>query len=201
MRTMRDRDVSSLVQLLPPRVATALMETPGACVAGGFVRDGLTGYGAKDIDLFCPRDAVHDLAERLGGSYFAAVSKLAMTWPPFGVADVRPVQLVTGSCADTPAKVLADFDFTVCQGALFFADGWLGVCSDRFYDDLREKRLTYTGQPGSDLIGHMLRLVARGYVANRITVAKVLAAALDLPESRTRDALCNGYDEPVKAAG
>jgi hypothetical protein len=86
-------------------------------------------------------------------------------------------------------EVIESFDFTVCQAGLIYMPGigfldleergWIGICSDTFYEDLCAKRLVYTKPDRKeDAGGSILRLLkytARGYRATLDSVAAIAA--------------------------
>lgn len=183
MKPLHKDFVKLVVDALPPSVRTLLVETgPKIMVAGGFVRDTITGATPKDVDLFgLERSMVYEAAGSFEendekGEYGRSETENAITFLPLS----GPlVQFIIRDIRNTHEQTLKAFDFSICQAGVYFdADnGWVGIASDAFFTDLVDKRLTYTDPPHNNALGSLLRLVRfteRGWSSNDPTVAAIL---------------------------
>ena len=116
-------DLRMAVAKLPDPVAEWLRQVgPNAFVAGGHIRSCVTGDRLGDVDIFVRDSGVMaGFFDQVEGQPF--VTDFAKSLPVGG----RIVQVICWRYFDTPADLLAHFDFTVCQAALWWhGDGWGG---------------------------------------------------------------------------
>jgi hypothetical protein len=203
MGKLNQRDVALCVSRLNPVLKDEMMNALNGVVvvAGGFVRSLVAGETVNDIDVFVTSDiSVNVLTARMEKAGFNTSSSSNAKTLVSG--DKIPVQIITrwmfGNTdkheelrkGDDRDKVLAasmmlqdvinSFDFTVCQaGIICTPQGWMGICSDDFYEDLCAKRLVYTKPDRTeDAGGSMLRLLkytSRGYRATLSSISAITA--------------------------
>src|SRR3546814_20864227 len=91
------------------------------------------------------------------------------------------VQFITRWTFDNAADLVASFDFTVCQAAIWRnrLGEWKSLISNSFYIDLAGRRLVYTApEREEEAGGSMLRVikyVRRGYTIQVTRLGAVLA--------------------------
>lgn len=164
-----------------PRDVRALLTGSQLFLGGGFVRETIAGGVVKDIDLFGPTlGALEIAANRIAADrgdvrIHRSPNAITVLAPPR-----LPLQFITKWLYTEPAKLAAEFDFTVCQVVIWFADGrWQSVVSDAFYADLAARRLVYTFPVREELAGgSMLRarkFLQRGYNIQAESLAGVIA--------------------------
>jgi len=181
-------------------VNSEFVKTAQLIVAGGLVRAVLGAEPPKDVDVFGPSvELLTKAAEELAKARRVPVihSERCLTVPRS--RGMLPVQFITGFARATPQETLAAFDFTVCQGALWFLnDVPVGLLGPRFYRDLAARRLVFIGSevPGGSLL-RAQRYIARGYRCSVHTFAKLLTSlyksagfeAVETDEEREREML------------
>lgn len=165
-----------------PRDIRKLAQERGLFIAGGFIRETIAGNKAHDVDLFGPTKEALDLAAEL-----IAAKRDARIYRTDNAITVltgnrMPIQFITRWLYDDAQKLLAEFDFTVCQAVIWFdkEDGlWKSAISDGFYPDLAARRLVYTyPQREEDAGGSMLRVrkfLQRGYTIQAPSLGGVIA--------------------------
>lgn len=176
--TLVDRDLVTVIRRLPGEVV-AVLKSPGGCaVAGGFVRDCITGDQPHDIDLFTRnKDHARILAERLRDETKA---RLVETPNAYTVcSQPLPIQLIHRWVFENSQQIIESFDFTIAQAVVWWDNGWLSLCSENFYPDLAAKRLVYTRPtrdeaPGGSLL-RVLKLYQRGYGIPLSSMAAVVS--------------------------
>lgn len=188
--------MSNAVELLPmdlrlaaqrlPRDIRDLLKTHGwkLMVGGGFVRATIAGETPNDIALFGPdaeflKNVAHGLAaQRPGSKLHTSGNAIALLTP-----GRLPVRFITRWTFRDAAELVASFDFTVCQAAVWRSKGgvaqWRSCIGERFYVDLAARRLTYTSpqrdeEPGGSLM-RVLKYVKRGYSIQVTSLGAVIA--------------------------
>lgn len=163
-------DLRYVVGRLPLDVRTLLKEHPAKLfVGGGFIRATVAGETPSDIDIFGHGKAhLGAVAEVLKDRRQRAklhTTKNAITL----LSDNRmPVQFITRWTFDTPGELIASFDFTVCQAAVWWTGSqWASRVGDRFFMDLAARRLVYTSpireeEAGGSLL-RAIKYTKRGY--------------------------------------
>ena len=95
-----------------------------------------------------------------------------------------PVQFIHRWTFDNAHALIASFDFTIAQSAIWFENGeWQSITTPSFYDDLQDKRLVYTfpdreEEPGGSLL-RVLKFLRRGYDISPENLAKVIARLMN----------------------
>jgi hypothetical protein len=189
MRELERSDLERCFNQLPAEglwdLLTILRSKPGQLVvAGGFVRDSVLGETCRDVDVFAAdadvakRSALEfdQLLHESGEEPLVKASRYAVTvkWNDA----VAPVQFIHRRPFTDPSDVIKTFDFTVSQGSFWWAGGWHSAVSDRFYEDVRAKRIRYTSPVREEEIGgsflRVLKLYRRGYVASLDSLGKIV---------------------------
>lgn len=155
-------------------------------VGGGFVRATIAGNETpSDIDLFGTTDAVIE----------SAVEALLLARPDAkihrtknAITVITPnrmaVQFITRWKFDRAPALVASFDFTVCQAAVWRSgtlsnSEWRSCIGSSFYRDLAGRRLVYTSPVREEEAGgSMLRVVKylkRGYSIQVTSLGAVMA--------------------------
>jgi len=150
-------------------------------IAGGFVRDTIGGYTVKDIDVFFWSDAelahARDVASENSGT-------LTITEQSYTYASKSgkhpPVSLIKEIGCTIFNNRIRDFDFECCMGEItFYRGAWEGCMSERFLNDVKEKRLTFTGQSSfsdDNMIGAMVRafrFAQKGWLVDTQTILEI----------------------------
>jgi len=179
-------DLRYVVTHLPRDIRTLLTEN--ACklyVGGGFVRATIAGETPSDIDLFGSDPAALDamavlLSSRRPGSKLHR-SKNAIT---LITPDRLMVQFITRWTFDNARDLVASFDFTICQAAIYRGghlsnDPWCSAVGAGFYHDLAGRRLVYTSpvrieEAGGSLL-RVIKYVKRGYSIQVDSLGRVVA--------------------------
>lgn len=184
--TLTPNDLRYVVQRLPRDVRQLLSEHPGKLfLGGGFIRATVAGEEPSDIDLFGPDPTFLDsvatiLASRREASKVHK-SKNAIT---LLTPNRMTVQFITRWTFDTARALVASFDFTVCQAAVWRGGNqsnspWQSTIGDSFYVDLAGRRLVYTRpvreeEAGGSLL-RVLKYVKRGYSIQVSSLGDVIA--------------------------
>lgn len=177
---LRAGDVGSCLERLPAAMLDALVRRPEDLVlAGGFVRDVVTGDAIRDVDLFASSKEVavevaNELAVEMGAGVYVGNSVFTLSSsPPVQVAFCRPF--------DRPEEVVEKFDFAVCRASLWHdGESWQSKVDPRFYPDAASRRLRYCSpdreedHPGASLV-RILRFYERGYRVSLCSLARVVA--------------------------
>lgn len=181
MAMLYDQDVNNVVRNLPKDVRALLKANPGRIfLAGGYIRDRISGAPINDIDLWGV-DSVElgTVAELFGAKRGVRVMSTdnAHTILTQGRS---PVQFITRWVFDYPGACADSFDFTVCSAAIWYeGDRWESYCHNDFYADLAGKRLVYTYPARNEDAGGSLmrvqKLIRRGYSISPGNLAGVIA--------------------------
>lgn len=186
MGSLIDADLRYVVARLPKDIRELLTEHSNKLfVGGGFIRATVANEEPSDIDLF-GSDADYLLsvanilvARRPGSRMHKSKNAITVITP-----NRLPVQFITRWTFDTADALVASFDFTVCQAAIWRAgnqsnSGWRASVGDRFYIDLAARRLVYTSpvrdeEAGGSLL-RVLKYVKRGYSIQVTSLGNVIA--------------------------
>ncbi|MCU1282316.1 MAG: hypothetical protein JWM53_5862 [bacterium] len=188
MQSLREIDAHFVLSRVP-RDVRALAKAESLFIAGGFIRSTIAGEKPSDVDLFGPsREALelHALkfAQTRECRYHATENAFTVL-----SGSRLPVQFIHRwlypAGEEGALKLLAEFDFTVAQAALWYeakgtSEGrWRSLVSDDFYADLAARRLVYThpNRP-EDAGGSILRVrkfLARGYNIQPLSFAGVIS--------------------------
>jgi hypothetical protein len=179
MTTLLESDLHFVLTRLPKDIRN-LMKKHGLILGGGFIREVIAGNKANDIDLFGGTlvqllSAALELQQDRNARKLETPNAITLITPTR-----MPVQFIKRWLFPGAAEVVASFDFTVCQAAIWFADGrWHSQISDRFYCDLAARRLVYTSpQREEEAGGSMMRVrkfLARGYSIQASSLGAVIA--------------------------
>lgn len=179
---LRRKDLDKIVASLSEDVRNFIKENP-VYLAGGFIRSVLNNEEIKDIDLFT-HDSVKaselsvELAESAGYNITVTENAHTVNYPQ------APVQFIHRWVFDNAYSLIASFDFTIAQAAVWFEDGeWHSIAASSFYDDLGAKSLRYTfpyreEEPGGSLL-RVLKFLRRGYDISPENLAKVIARLMN----------------------
>lgn len=184
-----DNDHNHVVRRIPKDIRKLLTKFHGKLfLGGGFIRAVVAGEEPADIDLFGEsQDLLVSVAEELqrarGGKNSCRLhhTKNAVTVISFGR---MTVQFITRWEFSDATSLMASFDFTVCQAAIYREGGtkeskWVSTIGPRFYLDLAARRLHYTNpvrdeEAGGSLL-RVLKYQRRGYVIQIESLAGVVA--------------------------
>jgi hypothetical protein len=193
---LTSNDLRYVVTRLPRDIRDLLTQNPGKLfLGGGFIRATIAGETPSDIDLFGPDKAFLDavsslLASRREGCKVHR-TKNAIT---LLTHDRLPVQFITRWTFDNAAALVASFDFTVCQAAIYRGgkgdsnDPWHSACGENFYVDLAGRRLVYTNpireeEAGGSML-RVIKYVKRGYSVQVSSLGQVIARLADKVDHR-----------------
>lgn len=182
MNTLTHEDLNFVVRRLPKDIVDMMRDAP-IFLGGGFIRETIAGADdVRDIDLFGPNKkilsaAAEMLAAKREVQAFSTKNAVTVLCPPR-----MPVQFITRWCFDDVDALVASFDFTVCQAAIWF-DRQTGIFCSRigpgFYQDLAARRLVYTFPVRDEEAGgSMLRVrkfLQRGYSIQALSLAGVMS--------------------------
>lgn len=194
MRPLSPADLRHVVQVVPKDVRQLLTDNyKRLFLGGGFIREIVAGGDVVDLDLFADSKEraeliADDLVRIRGGEKSGTkkhVSKNAIT---VITPNRLPVQFITRWTFEKPADLVASFDFTVCQAALWrdgrqSNDRWMSLTHEDFYRDLAGRNLIYTSpqreeEAGGSLL-RVLKFVRRGYRIQVGALANVLTRVVD----------------------
>jgi hypothetical protein len=184
---LTDDDLSYCVRGLPKKVRDLMNRHEGrAVLAGGYVRAMIRGEDVSDIDIFSTsKEQAERFASNFGGETILTQNATTVLARPY------PVQFIHKWTFETPQAVVASFDFTIAQAAVWW-DGreWSSACHPSFYADLAARRLNYSrsSEPGGSVL-RLLKLSRRGYRASPETVAALLDAVFEQAKGRDRPML------------
>jgi len=163
-------DLQFVVTRIPKDVRDYMRSSP-IWIGGGFIRETISGGEVNDLDLFSVNtDTLTRCSEflsskREGSKLHKTKNAITLLAPPR-----MPVQFITRWTFEEPEKLIASFDFTVCQAVIYFNRNislFDSIISDSFYQDLAAKRLTYTNPVREEEAGgsmlRVLKFVKRGY--------------------------------------
>lgn len=190
MAELTPNDLRYVVTRLPRDIRDLLSENPSALyLGGGFIRETIAGNAPVDVDLFADtQERCHALADLLVARRSAAghrvkkhVSRNAITLLTEGRL---PVQFITRWTFPDATSLVASFDFTVCQAAIWRLgkaanDPWASSIGEHFYVDLVGRRLVYTSPAREEEAGgsmlRALKFVKRGYSIQVSSLGAVIA--------------------------
>jgi hypothetical protein len=177
-------DLRGVVGFLPEDIIT-ILKTTNTVVAGGFIRARVAHEDAADIDLFtATADAggllAQALADRRQVKLFRTRNAFTILSPPRA-----PVQFIHRWSYADPLDLVASFDFTIAQAAVWWAPTerlWMSAVSPMFYRDLAARRLRYTFPARhEDVGGSLLRVqkfIRKGYDISPEQLASVISRLL-----------------------
>lgn len=168
MKDLYSMDLNFCVKRLPKKLRKLMIEKGDTViVAGGYIRSVLIGDKVNDIDVFAgDKNRSRNLAIQLEPDIKPYVTENAVTVRCLPIA----IQFIHRWKYHKPEEILASFDFTICQTAIWYnrlTKKWIGICGDRFYMDLACKRLHYLSPirdeaPGGSML-RILKYYQRGY--------------------------------------
>ena len=186
MTKLTDNDLGFVVRRLPRDIRHLLSEHSNKLfVGGGFIRATIAGETPSDIDIFGPDAAFLDsvatiLASRREGTKIHKTKNAITLLTP----DRLPIQFITRWTFDAADALVASFDFTVCQAAVWRTgnqpyDAWASSIGDGFYVDLAGRRLVYTRplreeEAGGSML-RVIKYVKRGYSIQVSSLGDVIA--------------------------
>ncbi|MCW4115632.1 hypothetical protein NPA31_011725 [Aurantimonas sp. MSK8Z-1] len=183
-------DLRYVVQRLPRDIRDLLSEHPGKLfLGGGFIRATIAGEVPSDIDLF-GHDAeflssvASILADRRRGGDDRVKTHKSKNAITLLTRDRLPIQFITRWTFENARELVASFDFTVCQAAIWRGgrqpnSPWRSDTGDAFYVDLAGRRLVYTApvrieEAGGSLL-RAIKYVKRGYSIQVSSLGAVVA--------------------------
>jgi len=179
-----------------------LLNQPGTVLAGGFIRDTLTGADPKDVDLWV-RDDVAETAIHKALVQDTETFKVS-PWATTYLSRWCPIQVIKWEFT-TLGDLLRHFDFSVCQAAVTYSDNWIGLTSDEFTTDIINKVIHYNTEQHKFLaasdVWHMTRLLSKGYRIPKSELIQVMsryAATLDkrtTPTIADMDAVTEAFED------
>lgn len=179
MNKLTDYDLRLCVSRIPKDIRTLIKEH-GLFIGGGFLRSTISGEKVNDIDLFGP--SVEVLKAAAKELKYSRIGRIHETDNAITVLSSSrfPVQFITRWVYADADKLCNDFDFTVCQAVIGFAnDKWFSVAGEVFYSDLAAKRLAYTFPQREEAAGGSIlrvrKFLRRGYNIQAAHFAGVIA--------------------------
>ena len=198
MNTLTDNDLRYVASRLPKDIRDLLTAHPGKLfLAGGFVRATIAGETPADIDLFGnDADWLRKVASGLALTRQGARTHRSENAVSVLTSGRMMIQFITRWTFDTPDALVASFDFTVCQAAIWRTPGggWQSRCSESFYPDLAARRLVYTSpvrieEAGGSML-RVIKYIQRGYniqVPSLGAVVARLVGAVDYSDTVRED--------------
>lgn len=197
--------VDLVVNWLPLEVRRTLKKFPQLFVAGGFIRACLAGETPKDIDIFTTDLSIVDEAV----DYYVKSCRLYDTREvtqkktPCTITVengyLPPVQFVNNVAYKSPEECVNQFDFTVCQAAIWCdaAGNWQSLYTPEFIRDVAQKRLVYTAPnrveaPGGSL-WRAFKYAQRGYSITQQELARLIERLIEKTEEEEEDVVL--YDD------
>jgi hypothetical protein len=177
-------DLRSVVGFLPEDI-TSILKTTSTVLAGGYIRARVAREDAADIDLFTPTPdtgglLAQGLADKRQVKLFRTMNAYTILSPPRA-----PVQFIHRWSYANPLALVASFDFTVAQAAVWWDPvdrAWASAVSPMFYRDLAARRLRYTFPVRhEDVGGSLLRVqkfIRKGYDISPEQLASVISRLL-----------------------
>lgn len=200
MRHLPDDALAKVVEALPGEVKEVLFVFPQLFVAGGAIRAILVGEPVKDIDIFTTSlDAIpHAVARYIKelspwGDWKEQQTPCTRT-VTVANSPIPPVQFINNAAYESPEQCVNQFDFTVCQAALWHnGDGWSSLCTNEFLRDVADKRLVYTAPnrveaPGGSL-WRAIKYIQRGYSITQMELARLVERLVSGIAAAERDAM------------
>lgn len=170
-----EEDLEEILGLLPATVINLLKV--GGILAGGFIRSTLVDDDGgldpvSDIDIFFPEGAG---LPKLEGKM--TITNNAQTYSHQG----HIIQLINTFPCQSAAQLIANFDFTVNQAAIYFLpleNRFESVVSERFYEDLGTRKLVtdcISSNPERSLL-RAFKFTKRGYDLDYASLARLIKA-------------------------
>lgn len=187
MQHLTNTDLHFVLARVPSDVRK-LCRKHGLAIAGGYIRATIAGERPSDIDLFGSDKEVLEKAAReltgdRRGKFHETDNAYTVLSPPR-----YPVQFIHRWLFDEPQDLLASFDFSIAQAAIWWdKDGiaddgkgnWWSGCGDRFYTDLAAKRLHYLHPAREEEAGgslmRVIKFIRQGYNIQAPSLAGVIA--------------------------
>lgn len=179
MNELTIKDLYFVVSRLPKDVVD-LVKEHDLIIAGGFIRETISGGKVFDIDVFGTspeklKIAALQLTTKRNGRMFETKNAITVLSPPR-----FPVQFIRRWLFSNPVACVESFDFTVCQAAIWWhVDKWYSSIGDFFYPDLAAKRLVYTFPNREEEVGgsilRMKKFIQRGYNIQAPSIAGVIS--------------------------
>lgn len=179
MTSLIAADLNFVLTRLPSDIRD-LMKKHGLILGGGFIREVIAGNKANDVDLFGHSiiqlaEAALEIQQARDARRFQTPNAITLVSAPR-----IPLQFITRWLFTSPLDLVASFDFTVCQAAIWFENGvWRSEIAERFYIDLAARRPVYTSPKREEEAGgSMMRVrkfLARGYTIQASSLAAVIA--------------------------
>lgn len=179
MNTLTKEDVHFCLTRLPKDVLEILKSKP-LLLAGGFIRETIAGSKVNDIDLFgYSKQDMRAIAMELAVNRKGRLHETDNAYTVIS-APRMPIQFVTRWLVNKPEEYIANFDFTVCQAAIWWNGGeWQSAASPYFYPDLAARRLTYTYPKREEAAGGSIlrvrKFLQRGYDIQAGSLAGVMS--------------------------
>jgi hypothetical protein len=135
-------EVYNVLRLIPAAVQAQLVRED-VVVAGGAIRDTVTGLPVKDLDIFCHSE---EQAERLAAEVSPFVRHTLFAYSV--TLDGIPVQYVFYKDFTTPEDLISQFDFRACCAGVYWTNvfGWSGVAVEGFHADCNSRVLRFMSQ-------------------------------------------------------
>ena len=196
LQRLPDDILKKVVEALPQEVKEVLFVFPQLFVAGGAIRSILAGEPVKDIDVFTTSLDVIPSAVQRYIMEFAPWGDWKKTETPctttISVNEFSPVQFVNNIEYASPEDCIKQFDFTICQAAIWKASiGWDSCCSPSFIRDVADKRLVYTAPDRVEAPGGSLwratKFLQRGYSITQSELARLVVRCVNGQEKIRRD--------------
>jgi hypothetical protein len=190
MNELTQNDLRYVVQRLPRDIRTLLSQHPKKLfVGGGFIRATIAGETPSDIDLFGPDKAfLESVATILHGCREGSKVHKTKNASTLLTQDRLPVQFITRWTFRNGHDLVASFDFTVCQAAIWRSGSaenaaWHSRVGEGFYIDLAGRRLVYTNPVREEEAGgsmlRVIKYVKRGYSIQVSSLGDVIARLAD----------------------
>lgn len=186
MQKLTRETIDACVALLPADVLRILrpdLTDAKIALGGGFIRAVAAGETPNDIDLWSTGPRAADEAM---SAYAFARPQAAMSETPqaYTFPGKPTVQFIRRWFFASREELIASFDFTCCQVALWW-DGsdWDSVCANDFYAACATKKLRYTSPirdeaPAGSLM-RVLKYNSRGWSIDAESFAKVIGRAAE----------------------
>lgn len=211
MTELADHDLRFVVQRLPKDIRELLTQNPKLLmVGGGFIRATIAGEVPSDIDLFgSSKEFLEAVAQLLVATRNAKGEGARIHKTKNAITVITPnrmaIQFITRWTFQNAQDLVASFDFTVCQAAVFRHGSksnspWGSSIGDRFYMDLAARRLHYTfpireEEAGGSML-RVLKYVKRGYSIQVTSLGGVISR---LTNAMEKSALAGTNPEIVLA--
>lgn len=166
-----------------PQAVISVMQNHRVFLAGGFIRAIVAGEKPSDIDLWV---SSREEADRVSLALVRESSTAVRHESPNSFTIIglgRPIQVIHRWCFEGADAILDSFDYTIAQAVIYWEpySDWYGWCGPRFYDDVKDKQLTYLAPARQEEVcGSLFRLFKfykRGYNVSLETLAAVMARA------------------------